>query len=75
MFALGHASVTYIECGNYAKAMAVVDEVGTLAQEKGAVYWKARGMLYQGSLLAVTGKAADAVQMINAGITAWRTTG
>jgi class 3 adenylate cyclase/predicted ATPase len=75
MYALGHASVTYIECGKYAKAMAVVDEVGTLAEEKGAVYWKARGMLWQGSLLALTGKASDAVLMTTSGVTANRSTG
>jgi predicted ATPase len=36
---------------------------------------KAFGMWSKGSLLALTGKAADAVQMITSGITAWRSTG
>jgi predicted ATPase len=75
MYALSHASFTYFDCGNYAKAMAVVDELAALADEKGALFWKARGMLLQGWLLALTGKASDAVQMIASGITAIRSTG
>jgi predicted ATPase len=46
-----------------------------LVHEKGAFFWKAHGMLLQGCLLALTGKASDAVQMISAGITALRATG
>jgi class 3 adenylate cyclase/predicted ATPase len=75
MYALGNAPFTYFECGNYAKAMAVVDELATLADEKGAVFWKARGLSLQGSLLALTGKASDAVLMITSGVTAIRSTG
>jgi len=75
MYALGHAPFTYFDCGNYAKAMAVVDELAALADEKGALFWKARGMLLQGWLLALTGKASDAVQMIASGIAAIRSTG
>ena len=55
-------------CGNYAAANAHVDELVALADEKGALLWKAFGMLQQGCLLALTGKAADAVQMITSGI-------
>jgi predicted ATPase len=75
MYALGHAPFTYFHCGNYAKAMAVVDELAALADEKGALFWKARGMLLQGWLLVLTGKASDAVQMIASGIAAIRSTG
>jgi predicted ATPase len=46
-----------------------------LADGKGAFYWKAHGMSDKGSLLALTGKAADSVQMINSGIAALRSTG
>ena len=46
-----------------------------LADEKGALFWKALGMLKQGCLFALTGKASDAVQMITSGITALRSTG
>ena len=43
--------------------------------EKGALFWKAHGMVQQGWLFALTGKASDAVEMITSGITAYRSTG
>ena len=46
-----------------------------MADEKGSVLWKAYGMLNQGCVLALTGQAADAVQMITSGLTAYRSTG
>jgi tetratricopeptide (TPR) repeat protein len=64
-----------IFCGNYAVAKAISDELMTLAEEKGASMWKAAAMAYQGFILALTGKAADAVPMLTFGITAWRSTG
>jgi predicted ATPase len=75
MYALGNVPFTYFECGNYAKAMAIVDELATLADEKGSMFWKARGMCLQGSLLALTGKASDAVLVATSGVTAMRSTG
>jgi predicted ATPase len=75
MFALDHASLTHILCGNYATANALLDELLDLADEKGAFYWKAVGLIDQGCVLALTGKAADAVQMLTSGITAFRSTG
>ena len=62
-------------CGNYTKANARVDELIALADEKDAAFWRAGGMLGRGWLLGFTGRAADAVQMITSGITAWRSTG
>ena len=38
------------------------DELVALADEKGASYWKAVGKVLQGQVLALTGKASDAVQ-------------
>ena len=67
--------MTHIFCGNYAAARTQGDELVALADEKGASFWKADGMLIQGCVLALTGKAADAVQMITSGITAYRSTG
>ena len=75
MFALFYTSFTVIYCGNYATAIAQLDELIALAEEKGAPQWKANGMLHQGSVLALTGKASDAVQKIAAGIAAFRSTG
>ena len=68
-------SLTHIFCGNYAAANAQVDELVALADEKGALFWKACGMVIQGCVLALTGKASDAVHMITSGITALRSTG
>ncbi len=75
MYALAHAPLTYLHSGNYATATAQSDEVVPLADEKGTLIWKAWGMLNQGSVLALTGKASDAVQLITAGITAFRSIG
>jgi class 3 adenylate cyclase/predicted ATPase len=75
MYALVHASLTHIQCGDYPAASAEADELVALADEKGALFWKALGMSVQGCILALTGKAADAVHMITSGITALRSTG
>ena len=75
MYTLGHAPFTYFECGSYAKATAVVDELAALADEKGALFWKAEVTLNQGRVLAMTGKAADSVHKITSGLTTWRSTG
>jgi predicted ATPase/tRNA A37 threonylcarbamoyladenosine biosynthesis protein TsaE len=75
MHALANASATRIHCGNYAAANAEADEVVALAEQKSAVYWKAFGMMNQGCVLALTGKASDAVQIMTSGITAYRSTG
>jgi predicted ATPase len=75
MYALGHATITYFQCGHYAKASAAADELGVLADEKGSLHWKPHGTMNQGWLSAVTGKPSDAVRMITSGITAYRSTG
>ena len=75
MNALSFAASSRILCGNYGTANAFGDELIPLADEKGAAFWKAVGMLMQGWLFALTGKAADAVQMITAGLAAFRSTG
>jgi predicted ATPase len=62
-------------CGDYATSNALVDELVVLADAKGAFSWKARGLWRRGCVLALTGKAADAVQMLTSGITASRSTG
>ena len=75
MFALTQCLGIYLQCGNYAAAAALVDELGALADEKGAPLWKAYGMLAQGRLLLLSGKASDAIHMITSGLTALRSTG
>jgi predicted ATPase len=75
MLALAHTSITHIFCGNDATANALADELVGLADAKGAFFWKAHAMSTKGSVVALTGKAADAAQMIASGITAWPSTG
>jgi predicted ATPase len=76
LFALGGAGAwILILCGNYTAASAQADELVALAVEKGALQWKALGILNQGRLLLLTGKASDAVQMMISGIAAYRSTG
>jgi hypothetical protein len=70
MYALSHAPLTYLECGDYAKANTIADELIILADEKGAMLWKASGMAHQGWLFALTGKTSNAIQMITSGINA-----
>jgi predicted ATPase len=66
---------TYVFCGDDAAATAQLDELGGLAEEKGAPYWRAFTLWMQGWLLTLAGKAPEAVHMLASGITAWRSTG
>jgi len=74
MFALHFTSVIHIQCGNYAAATADADELVALADEKIALSWKHVGMMNQGCLLVLKEKAFDAIQVINSGMAAWRST-
>jgi predicted ATPase len=75
MTALFFISLNFILLGNYQAANALVEELVALADEKRTPIWKAVGMTNQGSILTLTGKSSDAVQMIAAGISAFRSTG
>jgi len=75
MYALAVTPITHTYCGNYSTANAILDELLTLADEKGTLYWKALGMMNKGWLLNTTRNAADAAEMITAGIGLWRATG
>jgi class 3 adenylate cyclase/predicted ATPase len=75
MLALGVTSYTHILCGNYVAANALADELVILADEKGVMHRKADGTIKRGFVFALTGRAADAVQMITSGVAAWRSTG
>ena len=82
---IGHAATLFFAlwgqcwlhtfCGDYAAAIALVNELAALADEKAGSFWKASAMLYRGWLRALTGKPSDAVQMITSGVAAWRATG
>jgi predicted ATPase len=75
MYALTNLSLPLIHCGNYATVNAQREEGVALADEKGASLWKAAAIMNRGCVLALSGKASDAVQMITSGIAAWRSTG
>jgi class 3 adenylate cyclase/predicted ATPase len=75
MYALLVASITYVICGNYAEANIIIDELIAVADQTGSLFWGAWALMQRGCVLALTGKASDAVQAITSGITAWRSTG
>ena len=76
MYALNHTTMfVHIPCGSYTAAKAALEEVIALADEKGALFWKALGTMNQACVLTLTGKASDAIQMFTSGIAAYRSTG
>jgi predicted ATPase len=72
---LGHRPAIYTLCGNFAAAVADTRELVALAEEKGALSWKPWAIMDQGSVLALDGRASDAIEMLSLGIAAFRTTG
>jgi class 3 adenylate cyclase/predicted ATPase len=75
MYALAITSLTLIHRGDYATAKMQADEQVALANEKAALYWEAYGTMNQGCVSALTNQASNAVQLINSGIAAYRSTG
>jgi len=75
MNAQGLTSSTHVLCGNYATANGPFDQLVTLADEKGSLFWKAIGMMGQGWILALTGRASDGVEKLTAALNTWRSTG
>jgi class 3 adenylate cyclase/predicted ATPase len=74
-FALFGGFWTNVMCGNYPVAGDFVNELASLADEKGVLFWKAVGMMSRGRLAALTGKPEEAVRIISDGLTAYRSTG
>jgi class 3 adenylate cyclase/predicted ATPase len=75
MYALAFTTFTQDLCGNYAAANALDDTLAAVAEEKGSTFWKAQGMIHHGCVLALTGKASDALEMITAGISTIQSSG
>jgi class 3 adenylate cyclase/predicted ATPase len=75
MYALYFGRCTHFHCGIYAAVNAQLDELVTLADEKSAEGWKGFGISLQGCVLALTGKAADAVHRITSGLADFRSIG
>jgi class 3 adenylate cyclase/predicted ATPase len=72
MYALALCLFTQIKCRNYALATTQAHEVIALAEEKGSLLWKTFGMADQGCVLAQTGRASDAINMLTSCLTAFR---
>jgi predicted ATPase len=75
LFALFSGTLARICSRDYAAANAQIDECIALAEEKGAAYSKMFAAAERGSVLALTGKASAAVELINAGVAGCRATG
>jgi predicted ATPase len=67
MFALYHTGLTHAFCGNHTTALTRSNELIALADEKGALFWKTSGMLAEGLILVLTGKASGAIEMLGTG--------
>jgi len=75
MYAQFHIALTNILCAKYAAANAQSSEAVRLADEKGAAIWKALGTMEKGCVVALSGRALEATQMITSGITTYQSTG
>jgi predicted ATPase len=75
MQAMSITFFTKLISGNYTAAQAQSDEQIGLAEEKGSAHWKASGMLRRAGVLALTGKASDAVSIFTSAIPVVRSMG
>jgi hypothetical protein len=64
-----------ILCGNYGSASAEGRELASLADQKDSAFFRVSGMTIEGLIMAHTGKAENAIQLINGAITASRSIG
>ena len=74
MGTLNNVILTLILCGDYAGADEKANQLISLGQEKGP-FWKTNAELARGCVLALRGKASDAVQTLTSAIAKFRTTG
>ena len=75
IYALAATSVPHLLVGNYASVNAQTDEAVAMAEEIAEVSWMAISETVQGYVLAITGKASEAVHQITSGIAAYRSMG
>jgi predicted ATPase len=75
MFALFHASLPLIFCGDRDTAALLAQELVQLAKEKDAIEWKATATVLQGILLSKTGVTSDATGLMTSGLAARRAAG
>jgi predicted ATPase len=75
MYALFFTSFALVHCGSYQTATTRLDELVAVAREKNAENWTGNAMMNQGAVLALTGKASDAIRVIISGITVLQSMG
>jgi predicted ATPase len=75
LFALSLSGLTQILCGHYAASGAQCDELVALASEKDAVLRKSQGIIQQGCVCSLTGKASNAAELITSGLVGFQSTG
>jgi len=75
MFTLNFPILINTYCGNYSAANEHIEELVLLAEEKGAPFRKAEGVLRRGYVLTLTGEATKAVEMVTCGVDLWRSAG
>jgi predicted ATPase len=75
MYGLNHAAMLNLWCGIYSTAQSQLDETISLAEEKGALLWKAAAMAAKGCIFALTGDPSNGIQIANPALTAFWSTG
>jgi predicted ATPase len=75
MLVLGLTNYTNLLLRDHVTASEFANELDVLAAEKGAPMRKGEAMFHRGCVLAETGRAPEAIQMITSGIMTWRATG
>jgi predicted ATPase len=75
MYALVRLVIINTQCGNYAAAIKLTDELVALATQMGAGFWKAYGMLWQGIGSALTDDPRTAVQNLTSAVDVYRSMG
>ena len=75
MFVLYVTAILRILRGDYSVATAQAQELFLIADEKGALLWKASGMMFEGCVLASTGKSSEAIGRLTAGAIGYQSTG
>ena len=75
MFALWWTGLTKASCGCCTVANALGKELVALADQNRSPTYRVAGTLLQGSVLALTGKSAHAIEMITGGLSANRSMG
>src|SRR5437762_43666 len=75
MFTLNFPIIVNTYCGNYDAANERIEELRTLAENKGAPFRKAEAVLRRGYVLTLIGEANKAVETVKSGIDLWRSAG